>query len=231
MKVIIRKLFRTISLLLVGSGISKNKFVYNLVEKTKKWLKEDYVLVDGCKLKLDDTDRHGFTIFGEEDKEERELLKKILKKDDIVIDVGANIGYHTVVMAKYVGENGLVYAFEPAPVNVQLLKDTMKLNNFQNVKIIDKAVSDTHGKGKFYYSNGISAHSLTDFGYNKGFVDMEIISLDEYFENKSNKIDFVKIDAEGYDFKVLNGMKKILENLDIKLLIEFFPVRLEKTGD
>ena len=122
MKRLLRKIFRTISFTLVGTGISKNKIIYSLVEKTKKWLKEDSVFVDGCKLKLDEFDRHGFTIYGDEDKEERELIKKIVKEGDIVIDVGVNIGYYTIIMAKCVGGKGQVYAFEPAPNNVDLLK-------------------------------------------------------------------------------------------------------------
>ena len=106
----------------------------------------------------------------------------------------------------------------------------MKLNNFKNVQIIGKAVSDKPGKGLFYLSKGVSAHSLVDFGYNEGAIEIEVISLDHFFNDKK-KITFAKIDAEGYDFKVINGMTEILKNNEIKLLIEFFPARLKKAGD
>jgi len=194
-------------------------------------LKEDFVLIDGCKLKLDEADDHAFSIFGEEDKEERELIKKKLKEGDIVIDAGANIGYHTIIMAKYVGDKGQVYAFEPSPNNVELLKKTMKLNDFENVQIIDKAVSDKQGTGLFYLYEGTATHSLSDYGNYKGSKKVEITSLDHFFKDFKKKISFVKIDTEGYDFKVLKGMTEILKNNEIKLLIEFFPQRIKKAGD
>ena len=231
MKQLFRKIFRTVSLALVGTNISKNKIIYNLIEKMKKWLKKDFVLIDGCKLKLDETDRNAFTIYGETDRIERELIKKKVKEGDIVIDVGANIGVHTIIMAKYVGNKGQVFAFEPSPTNLELLKKTMKLNNFKNVQIIDKAVSDKSGKGLFYFTNGIAGHSLTDLGYNKGTIETEITSLDHFFNGKKKKIDFVKIDAERYDFKVLKGMTEILKNNKNKLLLEFFPRLIKKVGD
>ena len=192
---------------------------------------EDYVLIDDCKLLLDETDRHGFTIYGEEDPQERELIKKIVKSGDIVVDVGANIGIHTLILAKCVGKNGHVYAFEPSPNNVKLIKGSVDLNNFKNVSVIDRAVSDKPGKNIFYFSDGISAHSLSDFGYGKGSIEIDVETLDNFFKNTNSKIDFLKIDAEGYDFKVIKGMKNILKNPDVKILIEFFPERLQKAKD
>jgi len=231
LKKLLRIIFRNISKQLVGTGISKNRTVYNFVEFMKEKIKEDFVIVDGCKLLLDKTDRHGFTIYGEEDHIERELIKKIVRPGDVTIDVGANIGYHTVVMAKIVGKTGHVYAFEPSPYNVELLKKTMELNGFQNVSVIHKAVSEQPGKSFLYFSNGISAHSLTNFGYNNGGIEVSIDSLDNFFKDLDKKINFVKIDAEGYDFKVIRGMKNILKTPNLKLLIEFFPERLKKTGE
>jgi FkbM family methyltransferase len=231
MKRLLRIIFKKIALQLAGTGIGKNKLVFNVAEFVKKKLKEDFILIDGCKLLLDETDRHAFTIYGEEDPKERELIKKIIRNGDVVIDVGANIGIHTVVMAKYVGKTGHVFAFEPSPYNVKLLKNTVSLNGFQNVTVIDNAVSDKPGKGSFYFSKGISAHSLSDFGYNKGAIEVNIESIDHFCEKLNKKIDFLKIDAEGYDFKVLKGMENILRNSNPKFLIEFFPERIKKSGD
>ena len=231
LKRFLRFIFGNVSRRLVGTGISRNKLIFNLAEFIKKEIKEDFIMIDGCKLLLDENDRHGFTIYGEEDPAERELIKKIVRKGDTVIDVGANIGIHTVIMAKCVGETGHVYAFEPSPNNVKLLKGTMNLNGFQNVSIIDKAVSDKPDKKLFYFSNGISAHSLSDFGYGKGTIEVDVESLDHFFENLNKKINFLKIDAEGYDFRVVKGMENILKRYNLKLLIEFFPERLKKAGD
>lgn len=231
MKKIFRVIFKNVAKKFVGTGISKNKVVFAIVEKAKEVLKEDYIMIEGCKLLLDKTDRHGFTIYGEEDPEERELIKKVVKKDDNVVDIGANIGIHTITLAKCVGEKGHVFAFEPSPYNVKLIGDSVKLNNFQNVTVVSKAISDKPGKSKLFLSNGISAHSLSDFNYEKGSIDIEIESLDNYFNDYEGKINFLKIDAEGYDFKALKGAEKILKNKEVKILIEFFPDRLKKAGD
>ena len=222
MKKIFRIIFKNIAKKFVGTGISKNKVAYELAEKVKEILKEDYIMIDDCKLLLDKTDRHGFTIYGEEDPEERELIKKMVKRGDNVVDIGANIGIHTITLAKCVGDDGHVFAFEPSPYNTKLIEGSVKLNNFQNVTVIGKAISDKPGKSKLFLSNGISAHSLSDFNYKKGSIDIEIESLDNYFNEFQKKINFLKIDAEGFDFKAIRGAKKILKNQEVKILIEFF---------
>ena len=231
LKRFLRIIFSRISRPLAGTGIGKNKLIWKLIEFIKEKIKEDVVIIDGCKLLLDKTDRHGFTIYGSKNPPEIEFIKKIVKKGDIVVDVGANIGIYTLTMAKCVGETGHVYAFEPSPYNLKLMKDTMNLNGFQNVSIIGKAVSDKPDKKLFYFSNGISAHSLSDFGYNKGAIEVDVESLDHFFEHSNKKINFIKIDAEGFDYKVLKGMQNILKDHNPKILIEFFLARLKKVND
>lgn len=218
-------------LFFVGTNISKNKFVYNSTESLKEFLKPETVEIEGCNLLLDKTDRHGFTIYGNTQEKNMNILKEIITPGQTVVDVGANIGIFSIVLAKWVGKQGHVFSFEPAPKNIELLTKTVKLNKFENVTIVPKAVSEKSGVSSFYLVNGISAHSLIDYGKSIDKIDVDVVSLDNFFQDYEKSIDFIKIDAEGYDFKVILGMKNIIAKTQkLKILIEFDPKRLIKVG-
>jgi len=232
LKQIFRFFFRHLSLCLVGTGISKNKFIYNIIELLKKILKPEFIEIDGCKLLLDKTDRHGFTIYGNSEERNMSYLKKIVMPGQIVVDVGANIGIYSVVLAKWVGKQGHVFAFEPAPDNIKLLRKTIKLNQFDNITITQKAISNKPGIASFYLVDGISSHSLMDYGKSIDKIDVEVETLDNFFQDYEKPIDFIKIDAEGYDFKVILGMQNIISKTqNLSLFVEFDPKRLIKIGD
>ncbi len=232
MKRIFRFFFRKFALCLVGTGISKNKFVYNIIELLKKILKPKFIEIDGCNLLLDETDRHGFTIYGNSEERNMSYLKKIVMPGQIVVDVGANIGIYSVVLAKWVGKQGHVFAFEPAPDNIKLLRKTIKLNQFDNITITQKAISNKPGIASFYLVDGISSHSLMDYGKSIDKIDVEVETLDNFFQDYEKPIDFIKIDAEGYDFKVILGMQNIISKTqNLSLFVEFDPKRLIKIGD
>ena len=232
MKRILRFFFRKFALALVGTNISKNKFVYNTTESLKEFLKPRFVEIDGCKLLLDKTDRRGFTIYGNSEEGKTSYLKKIIIPGQIVVDVGASIGIYSILLAKWVDKQGHVFAFEPAPDNVKLLRKTIKLNQFDNITVTQKAISDKPGIASFYLVDGISAHSLVDYGSSIDKIDVEVESLDNFFQGYEKSIDFIKIDAEGYDFKVILGMQNIISKTqNLKIFVEFDPKRLIKTGD
>jgi FkbM family methyltransferase len=232
LKRIFRFFFRKFALCLVGTGISKNKFVYNIIELLKKILKPKFIEIDGCNLLLDETDRHGFTIYGNSEERNMSYLKKIVMPGQIVVDVGANIGIYSVVLAKWVGKQGHVFAFEPAPDNIKLLRKTIKLNQFDNITITQKAISNKPGIASFYLVDGISSHSLMDYGKSIDKIDVEVETLDNFFQDYEKPIDFIKIDAEGYDFKVILGMQNIISKTqNLSLFVEFDPKRLIKIGD
>ena len=232
MKRILRFFFRKFALALVGTNISKNKFVYNSTESLKEFLKPRFVEIDGCKLLLDKTDRRGFTIYGNSEEGNTSYLKKIITPGQIVVDVGASIGIYSILLAKWVDKQGHVFAFEPAPDNVKLLRKTIELNQFDNITVTQKAISDKPGIAPFYLVDGISAHSLVDYGGSIDKIDVEVESLDNFFQGYEKPIDFIKIDAEGYDFKVILGMQNIISKAqNLKIFVEFDPKRLIKTGD
>ena len=93
---------------------------------------------------------------GVNEKYETELFKKMVQDGMVVVDIGANIGYYTLIAAKLVGNKGIVYAFEPEPSNYELLCQNIAINGYTNVVPIEKAVSKTSGKTKLYVNAALT---------------------------------------------------------------------------
>lgn len=163
------------------------------------------------------------------------VLLKSVKRGMIVVDVGANIGYYTLLAATQVGPEGKVYAFEADPDLIHILNKNVEINGFKNrAKIIGKAV--------YNKSQTLTLHKLTNhkgssslIGFSKEFVaeyddtvtsiPIETISLDEFFGD--TKIDLIKIDAEGSEPYILNGMKNLcMNNRQLIIILEFAPAFL-----
>jgi len=81
---------------------------------------------------------------------ETTLIESEIRPGDVVLDIGANIGYYTLIFARLVGERGRVYAFEPDPTNFRLLKKNVRANGYQNVIFVKKAVADSSGSMPLY---------------------------------------------------------------------------------
>ncbi|CEG11098.1 Methyltransferase FkbM (fragment) [groundwater metagenome] len=96
---------------------------------------------------------------------ETQLFESRIKEGDVVLDIGANIGYYTLIAAKLVGVNGKVYAFEPDPTNFSFLKKSVEINNYKNVICEQKAVSNENGKVKLFLHKFITgAHTIVEGG-------------------------------------------------------------------
>jgi FkbM family methyltransferase len=156
------------------------------------------------------------------------VIRSSLKPGAVVIDIGANIGYYTLMSAACVGARGKVIAFEPSSDNCALLKMSLRKNNFDNVLIHSKAVADKNGLASFSMddSNGTisqnreMAHSVL----------VATVALDTYLQDEP-RIDLIKIDIEGAEGLALNGMKRILRQHRPIILTEFNPNALRKTSD
>ena len=163
------------------------------------------------------------------------IVKKYVHEGDVVIDVGAHVGYYTLLMAQLVGKNGKVYSFEPDPVNFELLKKSVEINGFENVVLIQKAVSDTTEKIKLFLGDNDSAiNRIYDakLGDAKKSIDVESVTIDEYFKENDKLFNFIKIDSEGSEAKIINGMEKFLtKNRKLIMMTEFFPFLIKKSGD
>lgn len=168
------------------------------------------------------------------------ILKQELRKGMVVVDIGANIGYYVLQEAKIVGENGKVYALEPEPANFELLKKNITLNNYSPdlVGAYQLAVGDRTGKFSFYISENCNWHTMSELkGEQKSKlkiidkIEVDTITLDGFTENKRPP-DFVRMDVEGFEFRILKGMKRmLLANRRIKICMEVHPLLIEQGGE
>jgi FkbM family methyltransferase len=135
------------------------------------------------------------------------LFANIVSEGSVVYDIGAHVGFYTLLASKLVGPGGIVLSFEPLPRNANYLKKHLRLNCIENVKFIQSAVSDKSGTAFFEEQTSSYMGSLSS----KGGVEVKTICLDDLVA----RVDFpapeyMKIDVEGSEFSVLKGAKSIL---------------------
>ena len=216
-----------------GYGLGQFKPIRKLLAIIESPLKSDFTDIQGSKMFLGKGDPMGISIEGVYGEFDTDVFKNSVKEGDIVVDVGASIGYYTLIAARIVGNKGKVFAFEPDPKNFEILKKNVEINKYHNVVLEQKAVSSITGKINLYSSEGIGFHSTNNPNSTSPAFPVESVSLDDYFgkRNLLDKIDFVKIDVEGAEFQVLKGMTTILkQSLHLKIFTEFMKYFLVQVG-
>jgi FkbM family methyltransferase len=150
-------------------------------------------------------------IAGYYEREDFEMIKRLVNPGDTVIDVGANEGYVSLWLSKLLGAKGVVYAIEPNPENLVFLYNNIKLNTATNIRVIEKAVSDQKAKMTFFCSPNSGAWgSLTKYSYfSEDCTDVEVDILDNLFGDLQ-QLDFLKVDTEGNELKVFLGARLVL---------------------
>tara|TARA_B100000586_G_C20074843_1_gene412538 strand:- start:285 stop:1127 length:843 start_codon:yes stop_codon:yes gene_type:complete len=221
--------------ILLNSSLVRSKLIISIGRIIHSFSKSDFVEIEGRKMFTQNNDGLALSIFKIYEPNQTEIVKKYVHEGDIVIDIGAHVGYYTLLMAQLVGKNGKVYSFEPDPVNFQLLKKSVEINGFENVVLIQKAVSNITDKVKLFLGDNDSAiNRIYDakLGDAKESIDVESIRIDEYFKENDELINFIKIDSEGSEVKIINGMKQFLSrNQELVMMTEFFPFLIKKSGD
>jgi FkbM family methyltransferase len=161
------------------------------------------------------------------------FVQSFLKPGMTVVDVGANIGYMSVLAALHVGPSGRVLAFEPTPNVADRLRENVRLNGLHNVTTVAAAISDQSGKAHlFQSSDDPEANSLFDDATMNGAVEVEMVTLDSELARRSiEHVDLLKIDAEGAELSVLRGARGLLSSKDRPaILLELNPVTLHRAG-
>lgn len=209
--------FKTTIRLIGNKGLSRSFLGRVVKEYAVQNCRTNEITINGYRMILDKDDVMQISLFPYEPME-TELIKKHIRKGDITVDVGANIGYYTLLMAKL---KAVVHSFEPEPNNFTLLKNNVELNHFTNVILHNKAVSNINGKAKFILADyGIGQHKLGNSKFGTRTIDVTVTTID--LEN----IDFAKIDVEGAELLVLQGMK----TLPNKMILEFNTENLKEHG-
>jgi FkbM family methyltransferase len=150
------------------------------------------------------------------------FLLRYLKEGDNFIDVGANIGFYTVLASRLVGKDGQVHSFEPTPSTFETLKDNTRhlnnviLNNFGVSNIESKFILNDFGTGYTAF-NTANPHG-TILNRPSKQIAVDTISLDGYLNLKRFKPTFIKLDAEGHEHKIVEGLKQTLLGKDRPLI-------------
>jgi FkbM family methyltransferase len=134
---------------------------------------------------------------------------KIITKGSIVYDLGAHVGFYTLLSSKLVGPKGRVIAFEPLPRNIALLNKHLDINHLTNVTIIEAAVSDKSGFTIF--KEGLN-HTMGHIDIGNGTLQIKVVSIDELIVSKSlPSPDYLKIDIEGNELLALKGAYWVIQ--------------------
>lgn len=181
------------------------------------------------KLRIGDILFGGYLHLGESNPLEIYVLRNILNPNDIVVDVGAHLGWYTVNSAQMVGSGGTVYAFEPNPSVAAWLAENCKLNGLTNVRIERIALADKNSTTDFFVGGADSLGSLKLINAKRSNLErvkrikVPLRSLDRYLKmSELKKLKLIKVDAEGADLEVLKGAAGLLRKLHPYLIVEVF---------
>ena len=170
---------------------------------------------------------------------ETAVFAKELHPGSRVLDLGGNIGFYTLLARSIVGPEGGVIVFEPYPRSAALIRASIESNAFQNVALVEAAVSDSVGRAKLCLSpDSCTEHSLLDLGFvlpgADGIfdADVQLVTVDDTLERlEQTSVDVVKMDIEGAEWRALQGMQRTLHrNPGIVLMTEFWPNGFLRAG-
>jgi FkbM family methyltransferase len=188
--------------------------------------------VHGHRMFVDANDSMGLSIDTAFEPLETQFCSQTVKPGQTVVDIGANIGYYTLLFAKAAGPSGRVFAFEPDPDNYRLLSANVTANGYANVTLVQAAVSNRAGD-VILYRNDMNRmdHRTYDPGGTCERVVVPSLRLDEDLAAHGGRVDFVKMDIQGSEPAALGGMLRVLANNPaITLVTEFWPHGLTRAG-
>jgi FkbM family methyltransferase len=155
------------------------------------------------------------------------------REGSVFLDVGANIGWYALTVARSAKARISILAFEPDPLSFRLLSENIRLNGCDAVRAVQQAVSDAEATQPLYlYANkNRGRHSLLPIN-DQGTVQVRTTSLDAFLDREGidpGRVAFVKIDVEGYEYHVLNGARRLLDTVPV-MLCEYSPGFMRRGG-
>ena len=190
------------------------------------------------KIKVKDVvGRHIYKYQAHETELSNWVIKNINKLEgDILLDIGANIGWYSILFYKSSSSKFRIIAFEPDDINFNILKQNLKLNNIENVEPHNIALSEFSGKARLYRygDSNLGRHSMLPINGKKkgGVIEVNTVNLDDFLKEKrlnDNKIKILKIDIEGYEYIALSKAKNTLKNCST-VICEYSPVLMRKNN-
>ena len=153
--------------------------------------------------------------------QEIKFLRGVIKPGMNVIDIGANYGMYTLTFARGIGHDGHLWAFEPAQTTADLLRQSIDLNKFNNVTLLQKGLSDREGEATFYHSPNSELNTLHPTDKSVPTETISLTTVDQCMKQyKWPDIDFIKLDAEGEESKILDGSSNLLNSMSPLIMFE-----------
>jgi len=142
-----------------------------------------------------------------------------INDDDVIIDVGGHIGLFSLYASQFC-KNGSIFTFEPMVENFDLLSENIKLNNLDNIKIFNLAVSNSNSSVKLYLNQDDAGHSM--FSKSSKSITVNSISLQQIFDNNHIEYcDFLKLDCEGSEYEIIKNLPATYFKKIKKMIIEY----------
>jgi FkbM family methyltransferase len=148
--------------------------------------------------------------------EKQAVMREIVRPGDVVYDIGAHVGYFSIIFGKLVGAAGSVYAFEPMRENYDFITQHIAINKISNVKAICAGIAASSGMARFATPNHSATYHCTD----SGSVQMPVYNLEEYVrDNRLPAPNLIKMDIEGEELYVVPSILDFVIRHRTKLLI------------
>ena len=164
-------------------------------------------------------------LFSEREIDHKIILEKILKPGMTVFDIGANVGYYALMELDLIGSSGKLLAIEPSPNNIELLNRNLILNNYFDINVINGAVSDISSTREFFLSDFSNLNTFHNVGTGVKHLSGKKINVKTYtvpdLAKKYGKPDLIRMDVEGHEVEVLNGMIELIKDNEINPMIIF----------
>lgn len=208
-------------------NLCRDYLTYNFTKIRNNKISHDRIIVNGNIMQIDFND-NGISkelyIHKKREHFSTEFMRKFISENDTIIDIGANIGYY-VLLESRLAYSGKIYAIEPIPSNIYMLKRNVQLNN-RNIFIHRQAVSDKKGKSKMYIYDKCNWCSFTknleDTVRNE--IDVQTTTLDDFVTDYNIHPTFIRMDVEGHEYQIIKGATRVLEKYSpLKLYIELHP--------
>jgi FkbM family methyltransferase len=161
-------------------------------------------------------------------------LKQRTGPGGIILDVGAQVGLYSMLATRHIGENGRVFAFEPSPETVALLKRHLNNNGMNDrVEIVQAAVGPEEGEVTFYMAGTHPSNTLaptTTDPVKLTPVTVKAVTVDGFCRNRQLKPTILKIDVEGWELQVLRGATEVIQDPALTICVEMHPYAWESAG-
>jgi len=160
---------------------------------------------------------------------ETNALLELMKPGQSFIDIGANIGYYTVIAAARLGDSGQVFSFEPDPENYALLTQNIEQNHFKNVQAFNLGLSNQDCSLPIFCSEeNRGDHRLFETEAHQQGNMIQLVKADEFFMDRYGQyptVHCIKIDTQGYEYSIVDGLKKTIaaNQAHLNMVVEFWP--------